>query len=365
MIVLSSVEPVPFSKAAASLSQFTHVPDIHEHIARTTVDKDGAMKLQLQHPVHGGWYAWANDTPRLQDPLGDAELPLAIRIDRDDAQILNYRPDRRLVVARTLDGRRVVTKGYRVGKHKHALRGYSEAQRLVDGSGFHVPEVLSWDDASAAINLSYLDGESFSDEERDEHHFFEVGTRLLQLQSATPTVQLPSYGPSGEITLLDGLATRVQKVSGTLPEGWLDAFLQWAHIAIELPQVKKQPCHRDFYDKQLLLSESGIGLVDFDNLCMADPCLDIGNFLAHVSLRRLQHQPNRGEGAQLKTTTAFLDGLGRQAEPFFWLRLRFYEASSFLRLALLYSLRPRWNAICEPCIGLAVRCTEDARREIQ
>lgn len=75
-------------------------------------------------------------------------------------------------------------------------------------------------------------------------------------------------------------------------------------VANRLRRVPPAAClvHRDFHDKQVLVSAQGAALIDFDTLCMADPALDIGNFIAHLRFED-PHSANRLEAA-------FLDGYG-------------------------------------------------------
>jgi hypothetical protein len=61
-------------------------------------------------------------------------------------------------------------------------------------------------------------------------------------------------------------------------------------------------------------------------------------------------------GAQL------LEGLGRNDEAGFWERLRFYQASSFCRLALVYTLRPCWAALVPLLVRMGERSLDDLRR---
>lgn len=49
------------------------------------------------------------------------------------------------------------------------------------------------------------------------------------------------------------------------------------------------PSHRDFYSDQLLLTEQRLYLLDFDLFCLADPGLDVGNFLGHLTEHAVRH----------------------------------------------------------------------------
>jgi thiamine kinase-like enzyme len=110
--------------------------------------------------------------------------------------------------------------------------------------------------------------------------------------------------------------------------------------------AEQAPSHRDFYDKQVLLANGRATLIDFDTYCMADPALDLGNFLAHLELARRQGlMPADG------LHDAFLEGYRRTAGTLpKGARVAVYEAASLLRLACLYALSTRWQALAGPLI---------------
>jgi thiamine kinase-like enzyme len=54
--------------------------------------------------------------------------------------------------------------------------------------------------------------------------------------------------------------------------------------------------HRDFYHDQVIVNGDRLYLTDFDNYCMGDPALDVGNFKAHLeeyALRKNDDEINR------------------------------------------------------------------------
>jgi hypothetical protein len=59
---------------------------------------------------------------------------------------------------------------------------------------------------------------------------------------------------------------------------------------------------------------------------------------------------------------AFVSGLGRSGDREFARRLAFYESATFLRLALVYSLRPPWAHLVSPLANLAERIATDLDR---
>ena len=95
------------------------------------------------------------------------------------------------------------------------------------------------------------------------------------------------------------------------------------------------PSHRDFYDKQLLVDGHEGGLLDLETASRAEAELDVANFLAHLELRLLQgHQLDIGDLSE-----RFVEGYGGRDRGLNRDRLRWYRASTLLRLACVYFFR--------------------------
>ena len=109
--------------------------------------------------------------------------------------------------------------------------------------------------------------------------------------------------------------------------------------------------HRDFHDKQMLIDARRISIIDLDTACLAEPELDLGNFLAHLRLRELQ---GRIDGWQ-PATRAFLDAYLRTNADVERGRLGFYRICATLRLACVYALRPQWAWLLPQLVGDACR----------
>lgn len=96
--------------------------------------------------------------------------------------------------------------------------------------------------------------------------------------------------------------------------------------------------HRDFYDKQVMVEDDRIVFLDFDSLTWGDPAIDIGNFSAHMILRGLQFKE---DPALFQTEMLeFLASYRADSPHIDEAGIRLYTASSLLRLACVYLLRP-------------------------
>jgi hypothetical protein len=75
-------------------------------------------------------------------------------------------------------------------------------------------------------------------------------------------------------------------------------------LAAALPMTWAAPAHRDFYPDHVLINRGRIYLIDFDLYAAADPHLDVGNFLAHVTEWSLRQLGDASALAECERTTA-------------------------------------------------------------
>lgn len=86
----------------------------------------------------------------------------------------------------------------------------------------------------------------------------------------------------------------------------IDCLLQsCARLVTGMLPVRPRTIHRDFYPDQVIVTDPRIVLVDLDTVCLGDPALDVGNFLAHVIEQALR---STGDPAALDPPArAFVD----------------------------------------------------------
>ncbi len=120
------------------------------------------------------------------------------------------------------------------------------------------------------------------------------------------------------------------------------------------PEAALVATHRDFHDKQVLIDDGALSLLDLETACRAEPELDVANFLAHLDLRDLQGIGAGVAGLGDGFVDEYADLQGRP-EP---LRLSFYRASALLRLSFVYALRGgEWAALSTLLFERARSCS--------
>ncbi len=122
----------------------------------------------------------------------------------------------------------------------------------------------------------------------------------------------------------------------------LDALLD----AVEAAAARTEPTpvclnHGDFTFSQLLFDGPAVGLVDFDSICLAEPALDLGQFLAYLRLDVAKTEPSGAVGETLAgaLSSRFLASYAstrppRVPESPFRARVAVYEVISLVRLTL-------------------------------
>lgn len=168
-----------------------------------------------------------------------------------------------------------------------------------------------------------------------------AGRSLAKLHSCP--LELPArHGVDEETAILElwsGLASGVRTDLGAA----LSHSVAEARAALDTCRdFEPALLHRDFYEKQILMKGPQAVLIDFDTLCLGDPALDLGNFIAHLRLAVLQGGTACGDLEE-----AFLSGYGQRDSGDFGRRRAAYTKSTLLRLACIYAFSTRWRHLSE------------------
>lgn len=287
----------------------------------------------------------------------DERIPLCSHLGADP-KVMAWRPGRR-VVASTESG---VVKGLRRGRIEGLARiqgGFHEAASRLEG--IDVPAPLEVDPELDSMTVQRVHGNAPTLERESADTWFQFGEALSGLRLGLEGFPLPTFGHEDELLVLETWREKILQVGLTTPEGWEKSAAAVRAAGLELDRTEPVVTHRDLHDGQLLVDGGGIVLLDLDLACLADPLLDPANLLVHMELRLLQGLAGATRAGVDACSEALLEGLGESLSEG-WQRLRFYQASTFLRLALVYSLRPRWAHLREPLVRYARRCLIDLAR---
>jgi hypothetical protein len=333
-------------------------------IKRIDVASDGTLTTTVRAPAGTRWFDVDERGCRELVPEQDPLLPLAADLSElrqtGHVDVLSWRPRRRLVLRVDRGDATLVMKGYRADRAQRAVERHDLAASLLAETPLRVPELIAHDSRRGSMVSRFSTGRPLGLGPAAQEHFFRIGAALRTMQVQPAPLALAEHDAVAELGVLDELASRLERVGAPLPAHWRQAR---ARLDEHRPaRGVMVPAHRDLHDGQLLEAGDDLLLLDFDLLALADPLLDPANLLVHLKLRALQGRGGATSESALQCGRALLDGIDRDGDPDFATRLRFYQAATFLRLALVHRLRPAWNALTEPLTMLAIRCIDELIR---
>ena len=335
-----------------------------EQVRRVAVERTGDIHIEVHEAGLQRFFVYKAGELQELWPQEDSKIPLALKLANDKFagghMIISYRPGRRIVLGPMAGEQGHIIKGFRKRRAAHAAGLYATAISVCEQTGFDIPGLLQYIRKDDCLVMARRSGQPPELDDGSVETWSEIGSSLRQFQNTSRlpelTVGLPDFGHLDELAVLDERARRLLLCVPDLPGRWLSGRQRLESAAMDLPPDVAGLTHRDLHDGQFIVSGNTISLLDFDLLCLADVALDAGNLLAHMKLRELQGRAGVDGASVSACEEAFLSGLGRQDEPGFEQHLLFYKATCFYRLALLYSLRPRWQHLTEALIGLGAQC---------
>ena len=295
-------------------------------------------------------------------PENDRKLPLAQRIPQlkstADVQVLAYRPGKRVVLRLKDERGERILKGYRELRLAAAVQRHVWAAKALVHAPLAAVEVVDvWEQASA-LEFVIAPGGSLDVSGENNEAFHQIGVSLRQLQSARPFDNAPRHDAHHELDVLDNLAAAMGRAGISRPAGF-DELRARLPLTTALLTAPLSPAHRDLHDGQFVADGHTLTLLDFDLACLADNALDAANLMAHLKLRALQDLNNADGTSYERCGQELLRGLSRSEQADFPSRLRFYQATTFLRLSLIYGLRPPWAHLSSELVERARRCLDE------
>lgn len=196
---------------------------------------------------------------------------------------LNYKPERRYV-ARLLhpDGRAATLKLF--GRREFAATRRAR-KKLQPPPELGMPEWIGGSKIHQAMAYAWLQGEALDKRlaqgQADDARL--AGEAIARLHAS----EQPALGKrqsKNPLEVLDSLCRQLswlapdlggeaQEIGAVLTAWWADRIRH------------RQPVHGDFYDRQVVVQETGVGIIDTDSAHLGSPLEDLGCFLAHLERR--------------------------------------------------------------------------------
>ena len=256
------------------------------------------------------------------------------------ADLVVHRPERRAVV-RTGEGEsRTFTKVVRPSRTADLAQRMTRAAAV---PGLLAPRVVATDESAGTIEMSTLPGRTLHDLLTDgmpAGTAEAIGAAVRTLHTAPDVDGVGGHDLGAEVDVTRALLD-LARLHHALEPRTLDALDRDAARAASVvigagPVGGRSLLHRDLHDKQLLVDDGRVGMLDVDTIVLGDAALDLGNLLAHLDLRVRQ-------GWTLPSTAAEVeDGVLEGYAPDARTRAAAsgYRALTRARLRALYAFRP-------------------------
>jgi Ser/Thr protein kinase RdoA (MazF antagonist) len=137
----------------------------------------------------------------------------------------------------------------------------------------------------------------------------EAGEAVAQLQRAP--LELPESPPERQLAEAQDKAAVIVALAPDL-RGLVEPLVHRLERALPAA-LALRPAHGDFHVDQLLLADDGLAVIDFDQMCLAPPALDLATSAADVV---------RGRGEDAEAIEAvlepLLEGYGSRPQELNW-----------------------------------------------
>ena len=266
--------------------------------------------------------------------------------------------------------RRFVGKVNISGEPKASLKIYAKtdfdailhrANRTSSGSLFQAPRVFGASLRHQAIAYEWLPGQPLADvilngsADRLISVTRKVGRGLAEMHAGHPSFRQTT--PHDDVSLIQERAAYTRWLLPNMASR-LEGLIERLTAGLFSMPVMSFPSHGDFYAKQILIHDDGIGLIDFDEAVNADPARDLGNFIAHLGSWAVRRQIP--DDLVSPVSSALFDGYTEAADhdPDLADRTAVYEGAAWMKLAshCFRHRLPGWDRLIDQMLRRAGRC---------
>jgi aminoglycoside phosphotransferase (APT) family kinase protein len=280
-------------KANKARSRVTRQPDIDallHHGGRILAEKSGALL---------SFYPFDADLPalrRFEDKAAGPELRKRVFRDfseppSDSLEVLAYKPERRLVARLASPSHEeFVVRFYATHEQERASR---LSKWVSDGECLRIAKRLGGSKTYNIAAMEWLPGTDLRDFVRfgskKASESLEIVTRAIAEFHHSPAAlraELPEWDPRQGTSDFARTIGWLSRSNADRANSLADRILS----ALSRQQFERKLVHGDLYDKQIVLMDPGVGLLDLDQIGVGDPRQDLGLFLAHWERDRILGQ---------------------------------------------------------------------------
>jgi Ser/Thr protein kinase RdoA (MazF antagonist) len=273
-----------------------------------------------------------------------------------NVELLAHRLNRRAVLrVRSKDGAERIVKLYKKGSSKPqaalAITSLLEQTSFGEDSSVAVPQCTahlhSWPgyamNRAPGVQLSDLDGE-------DELSGMKLAGAALGRLHRLPLRLQENHRLPDELALLQSWTGLVSGIFPLQSKVIRAVLREVSNMLLAGSEPETSLVHRDFHGGQVLVEGQHATLIDFDTICNGESAQDVGNFLGHIDLARLEHVEGGEHVAQ-----AFLVGYAEAHRNSNAARVEAHRRATLLRLACIYAFsdnhRTLWPRLLDLALG--------------
>ena len=217
-------------------------------------------------------------------------------------QQLNYKPERRFVARLTcVDNEIALVKFYSRDDYGKARTISRKLGR--NREGFY-PETIGRSKKHGVIAYNWLPGttlEQLNKEGRLLTSDLASAANSLAKFHTSKRTGLSALRPGEQFDRINSLAELAGFMLPHLQKRSMHIAQQLIEWLAEQDPVQ-QPVHADFYDKQVIVSEGSVKLIDLDAARLGNPLLDLGSYIAHLEKQVGGHDMTTSDAAMQKET---------------------------------------------------------------
>lgn len=269
---------------------------------------------------------------------------------RVECRLLGYRAGRRAAMAYrrgapTGKAPMVVGKTYRDDRGRRLLNLHADLNRRLwqaSQGRIRVPTPIGYlPDVQMAL-FSWSEGRKPGADSLTSTEVVLAVVDALTVLHPVPMEELPDFTVADELAIVDRWHVALERVDGRTAESLWPLLVALRRAGESTNTNRLCTVHRDLYERQLALADGVTTLLDLDTLARGNPCVDLGNLLAHLSLSTLSTTRSSDAAAPLAVDVVrrYLDGGGLLDRA----TLVFYWASALFRVGAIHSLRTATKA---------------------
>jgi len=273
----------------------------------------------------------------------------------DSVTLQGYKPARRAtLIYKTIDNRRYVGKIFKttadakqVAERHQILR---DALSDTAGPKITVPRVVGVIESVGMVVFEAVPG-------RAPNPLKHSGDLEILMQALTALHQasiagLETFGMAEEHEALD----RWIRFAGSVDPSLADRASALTSQRLERGEqpvaiTPSRLIHRDYYEKQLLVTKRKATLLDLDTLAYGPPEIDLGNLVAHITLARLLKMNAHGLQESITQTREHYPACDATA-------LVYYTVTSLIRISLVHGMRDASKHAAHPLLDAAQHLIE-------